>query len=365
MIAMALANQPQLLIADEPTTALDVTVQQQLLQLLDHLRQQFNMGLLFISHDLHLVKRIAHRVLVMQYGQIVEQQATEQLFQNPQHPYTRHLLAAIPHTTAKTADSAQAAGLQVRNLSVTYHQKKWWTNQPVTPVVDQVSFCLTPGHTVAMVGASGCGKSTTALAIMKLLPFSGQIHCKGQPLHSLSQRQFRSWRRVIQMVFQDPFASLSPRMTVTQIIGEGLLLHRLCKRHQLSSQVQHWLTEVDLSPELSERYPHELSGGQRQRVAIARALALRPQFVILDEPTSALDVSVQGQIIQLLQRLQQHYQLAYLFISHDLRVVRTLAHEVIVMDCGKIAEHSQAQRFFKQPQSTAGERLLSAALLDA
>lgn len=364
MIAMALANEPELLIADEPTTALDVTVQLKILELLKELQARLGMSLLLISHDLNLVRRIAHRVCVMQRGCVVEQASCEELFQKPQHPYTRELLAAEPSGAPAPAAPAPAL-LEVRDLKVWFPIRKGLLRRTVDHIkaVDGVSFTLPKGQTLGIVGESGSGKSTLGMAILRLTSCKGQILFNGQSLENLSQRAVRPMRRQMQVVFQDPFGSLSPRMSVGQIIGEGLEIHALGSAAEREQAIIEALVEVGLDPESRHRYPHEFSGGQRQRIAIARALVLKPELILLDEPTSALDRTVQRQVVELLRSLQAKHNLTYLFISHDLAVVRALSHQMIVVKQGKVVEQGTAEAIFASPQHPYTQQLLESAFL--
>jgi microcin C transport system ATP-binding protein len=364
MIAMALANEPRLLIADEPTTALDVTIQKGILELLRDLQRQLGMALLLISHDLGVVRAMADRVAVMQRGEIVEQGPSAAIFGSPQHPYTRHLLAAEPKGDPVTAQEA-APLLQVTDLTVSYARGKGWFGRPDPFVaVDRVSFDLAPGETLGLVGESGSGKTTLGLAVLRLIDSTGVIRCNGVDLQSLGRRELKPMRRHMQMVFQDPFGSLSPRMSLQQIVEEGLLVHEpglgSAEREERVCQA---LDEVGLNPNLRNRFPHEFSGGQRQRISLARALVLRPKLIVLDEPTSALDRSVQVQIIDLLRDLQARHNLAYLFISHDMNVVRAMAAKLIVMRAGRVVEAGLAKDVFARPQSEYTRELLAAAFL--
>lgn len=364
VIAMALANEPELLIADEPTTALDVTVQLKILELLKELQARLGMALLLISHDLNLVRRIAHRVCVMQRGCIVEQASCDELFHAPQHPYTQELLGAEP--SGEPADNPPGAPLlEVDDLRVWFPIKKGFLRRTVDHVkaVDGINFSLPQGQTLGIVGESGSGKSTLGLAILRLLGSQGAIRFQGQALNGLSQQAVRPWRRQMQVVFQDPFGSLSPRMSVGQIVGEGLRIHRMGTPAEQEQAVIDALVEVGLDPETRHRYPHEFSGGQRQRIAIARALVLKPALILLDEPTSALDRTVQRQVVELLRSLQAKYNLTYLFISHDLAVVRALSHQLMVVKQGKVVEQGQADAIFAAPQHTYTRQLLEAAFL--
>jgi microcin C transport system ATP-binding protein len=364
MIAMALANDPDLLIADEPTTALDVTIQAQILQLMKDLQRQMGMAILFITHDLTIVRRMADRVCVMQSGQIVESGTVGSVFGDPKHPYTRHLLAAEPKgRPAKPLDGAPVV-ISASDLKVYFPIKAGVLRHTVDHVkaVDGVTIAVREGQTVGVVGESGSGKTTLGLALLRLISSQGEIRFRDQPIHGLQSKQLRPLRREMQIVFQDPFGSLSPRMSIAQIIEEGLKVHSIgssrAEREKLIAQA---LEEVSLDPESRHRYPHEFSGGQRQRVAIARAMVLKPRFVVLDEPTSALDMSVQAQIVDLLRDLQQRHRLAYMFISHDLRVVRALADHVLVMKDGKVVEQGPADQIFEDPREPYTRALLAAA----
>ncbi len=367
MIAMALANGPELLIADEPTTALDVTIQAQILDLLADLKVKEGMSLLFITHDLTIVRKIADRVCVMKDGEIVEQGPTGQIFASPQHPYTKMLLAA--ESTGLPAPVPAGAPV----IATTDALKIWFPLHAgllkrtvgYVKAVNAATLSVRAGETVGIVGESGSGKTTLALAIMRLIRSEGPIGFLGQSIEKLTQGQMRPLRKEMQIVFQDPFGSLSPRMTVEQIIAEGLGVHGLEQGRNAHDMVTEMMTEVGLDPALMDRYPHEFSGGQRQRIAIARALILRPKLMVLDEPTSALDMTVQVQIVQLLRDLQQKYGLAYLFISHDLKVVRALSHKVMVMKNGDVVEQGDAQAIFDAPQSDYTRALMKAAFAAA
>ncbi|MCO8165098.1 ABC transporter ATP-binding protein [Pseudomonas sp. 21LCFQ02] len=364
MIAMALANEPELLIADEPTTALDVTVQLKILELLKQLQARLGMALLLISHDLNVVRQIAHRVCVMQRGSIVEQASCEQLFRSPRHPYTQMLINAEP-SGGPVANVPGKPLLEVENLRVWFPINKGLFKRTVDHVkaVDGVDFSLLQGQTLGIVGESGSGKSTLGLAILRLLSSEGAIRFQGQPLNGLTQQQVRPLRRQMQVVFQDPFGSLSPRMSVAEIVGEGLRIHNIGSAQEQQVAIVEALKEVGLDPETRHRYPHEFSGGQRQRIAIARALVLKPALILLDEPTSALDRTVQRQVVELLRSLQAKYNLTYLFISHDLAVVKALSHQLMVVKQGKVVEQGAAEAVFAAPQHPYTQQLLEAAFM--
>ncbi|CDO59899.1 Inner membrane ABC transporter permease protein [Candidatus Phaeomarinobacter ectocarpi] len=364
MIAMALANEPRLLIADEPTTALDVTVQAQILKLLKSLSQEMGMAMLLITHDLGIVRKMADRVCVMNKGHIVEEGETAGLFDDPQHEYTRHLLGSEPKGKPLTARADAAEIMSTDNLKVWFPIKKGVLKRTVDHVkaVDGISLTVRRGHTVGVVGESGSGKTTLGLGLLRLIDSDGPIVFMGQHIEDDSWSELRSRRADMQIVFQDPFGSLSPRLSVAQIVEEGLLVHGTDLNYDARrKRVAEALVEVGLDPETMDRYPHEFSGGQRQRIAIARAMALKPDFVVLDEPTSALDMSVQAQIVDLLRDLQQKHNLAYLFISHDLKVVRALADEVIVMRNGKVVEQGSSDQIFDDPQTDYTKALMAAA----
>ncbi|MBN7758502.1 ABC transporter ATP-binding protein [Nitratireductor aquimarinus] len=364
MIAMALANEPDLLIADEPTTALDVTVQAQILELLADLRRKKSMSMLFITHDLGIVRKVADRVCVMTDGKIVESGPTEQIFTNPQHEYTRHLIAAEPKGRPPKADPNAETVMQGDDIKVWFPVKKGLMRRTVDYIkgVDGVDVTVRAGQTLGVVGESGSGKTTLGLALARMIASKGEIRFDGQEIDRLSFRQMRPHRHALQVVFQDPYGSLSPRMSVAEIIQEGLRIHQPgLSAEERDAMVVDVLKEVDLDPESRFRYPHEFSGGQRQRIAIARAMVLKPRFVMLDEPTSALDMSVQAQVVDLLRDLQKRHNLAYLFISHDLKVVRALANEVIVMRAGKVVEAGPAEQIFDAPQTDYTRALIAAA----
>jgi len=363
MIAMALANEPDLLIADEPTTALDVTIQAQILKLLKSLQARYGMALLFITHDLGIVRKMADRVCVMTQGRIVEQGPVEEVFDRPQHSYTQHLLSAEPKGRPAAADPAAPEILRLDDLKVHFPIRRGVMRRTVGHVkaVDGVSLALREGHTIGLVGESGSGKTTLGLALLRLERSEGGIRFDGRDLQGLGQRELRPMRREMQIVFQDPFSSLSPRMSVGEIVGEGLEVHGIGTKEERNVLIDQVLREVGLDPSSRERYPHEFSGGQRQRISIARALVLKPRLMVLDEPTSALDMSVQAQIVDLLRDLQQWHKLAYLFISHDLKVVRALADEVVVLRHGKVVERGPATQIFEAPQTPYTQALIAAA----
>lgn len=364
MIAMALANKPKLLIADEPTTALDVTVQAQILKLLAELKDNMGMGMLFITHDLGIVRKIADRVCVMTNGEIVEQGPTESIFQNPQHEYTKHLLSAEPKGDPPELDTSAKAVMTARDIKVWFPIKQGFMRKTVDhfKAVDGIDVTVRAGQTLGIVGESGSGKTTLGLALMRLISSKGEIELLDEPIHDKSSKELRPLRRDMQIVFQDPFGSLSPRMSINSIIGEGLEIHfRHLTKEQREQRVSEVLVEVGLDPETRNRYPHEFSGGQRQRFAIARALVLEPKFLMLDEPTSALDMSVQAQVVDLLRAVQKRRNLGYLFISHDLKVVRALANEVIVMRLGKVVERGPSAQIFDAPQHDYTKALMAAA----
>ncbi|MCC5780700.1 ABC transporter ATP-binding protein [Nitratireductor sp. B36] len=364
MIAMALANEPDLLIADEPTTALDVTVQAQILELLADLRRKKSMSMLFITHDLGIVRKVADRVCVMTDGKIVESGPTEEIFTNPQHAYTRHLIEAEPKGRPPKADPTAETVMKGDEIKVWFPVKKGLLRRTVDYIkgVDGVDVTVRAGQTLGVVGESGSGKTTLGLALARMIGSEGHIQFSGAEIDQLSFRQMRPYRHDLQVVFQDPYGSLSPRMSVAEIIEEGLRIHQPgLSAEERDAMVVDVLKEVDLDPDSRFRYPHEFSGGQRQRIAIARAMVLKPRFVMLDEPTSALDMSVQAQVVDLLRDLQKRHNLAYLFISHDLKVVRALANEVIVMRAGKVVEAGPAEQIFDAPQTDYTRALIAAA----
>jgi microcin C transport system ATP-binding protein len=387
MIAMALANGPELLVADEPTTALDVTIQAQILDLLADLKRSEGLSLLFITHDLGIVRRIADRVCVMQGGEIVEQGPTAEIFSNPQHPYTQKLLAAEQKGVPKPVRPDAPEMVRTEALRIWFPIQKGFLRRTVGHVkaVNDVTLAVRAGETLGVVGESGSGKTTLALAVLRLVPSTGRIVFLGRDTARLNEdtpsdpagagladgtaefraakgrKALRAMRRHMQVVFQDPYGSLSPRMTVGQIIAEGLGVHGADPGQDRTEMVADIMREVGLDPATSGRYPHEFSGGQRQRIAIARAMILRPTLVVLDEPTSALDMTVQVQIVELLRDLQQKWGLAYIFISHDLRVIRAMAHQVMVMQNGDVVESGPCEAVFTNPQSGYTKALMAAA----
>jgi ABC-type uncharacterized transport system, duplicated ATPase component len=364
MIAMALANEPDLLIADEPTTALDVTIQAQILDLLAKLKHEFHMAMLLITHDLGIVRKMADRVCVMNSGEIVERGRTQQIFASPQHPYTKHLLASEPKGAPPPANAKAVTILEAKDLKVWFPIKRGFLRSIVGYIkaVDGIDLAVKEGQTLGVVGESGSGKTTLGLALLRLVSSEGPIVYLGNRIDSYDSKRMRPLRRHMQIVFQDPYGSLSPRLSVGQIIEEGLVIqnHGL-NQDERNARIARALKEVGLDPAWRDRYPHEFSGGQRQRIAIARALVLEPKFLILDEPTSALDVSVQAQIVDLLRELQKKHKLAYLFISHDLKVVRALANSIIVLRHGKVVEQGPARTVFAKPKTDYTKALLAAA----
>ncbi|MFL4972444.1 MAG: ABC transporter ATP-binding protein [Microvirga sp.] len=364
MIAMALANEPDLFIADEPTTALDVTVQAQILKLLAEMKARLGMAMLFITHDLGIVRKIADRVCVMTQGKIVEQGPVAEVFERPRHAYTQRLLAAEPKGRPEPVPSSAPIIVDAGPIRVWFPIRRGFLKRTVGYVkaVDDVSIAVREGETVGVVGESGSGKTTLGLAVLRLVSSIGPIVFLGKRLDDLRAKALRPMRKNMQVVFQDPYGSLSPRLSVAEIVEEGLLVQkrglRLRERRAIVAQA---LADVGVDPATMDRYPHEFSGGQRQRIAIARAIALEPQFIVLDEPTSALDMSVQAQIVELLRDLQRRKKLAYMFISHDLKVVRALANHVVVMQDGKVVEEGSAERLFAEPQTDYTRALFAAA----
>ncbi len=364
MIAMALANEPDLLIADEPTTALDVTIQAQILELLGKLKAEFNMAMLLITHDLGIVRKMADRVCVMNNGEIVERGATGDLFAAPKHAYTKHLIESEPKGQPPAANPNAKTILEAKDLRVWFPIRRGFLRHVVGHIkaVDGIDLAVKEGQTLGVVGESGSGKTTLGLALLRLISSEGPIVYLGNRIDGYDSKRMRPLRRHMQIVFQDPYGSLSPRLSVGQIIEEGLVIQNpSLTRDQRAERVGRALKEVGLNPAWRDRYPHEFSGGQRQRIAIARALVLEPKFLILDEPTSALDVSVQAQIVDLLRELQRRHKLAYLFISHDLKVVRALANSIIVLRHGKVVEQGPARNVFAKPKTDYTKALLAAA----
>jgi len=366
MIAMALANRPEILIADEPTTALDVTVQAQILNLIKELRAKYGMAVILITHDLTIVRQFSDYVYVMQSGEVKEHNTTEALFQSPQHPYTRHLLASEPKGRARPIELGGQPVLEGRDVRVAFTLKRGGAFRPdffELVAVDNLSIKLQRHETLGIVGESGSGKTTFGQALIRLISNNGgQIYFDGEPIHDKDRHAMRPLRQRMQIVFQDPFASLNPRMSIRQIIEEGLIVNHIGKNERdRVERVRQALRDAGLPDTILMRFPHEFSGGQRQRIAIARAIAMEPEFILLDEPTSALDLSVQAQIIDLLRNLQEQKGLSYLFISHDLKVVRALCHRVIVMQNGKIVEQGTVDEVLSHPQTEYAARLIRAA----
>jgi microcin C transport system ATP-binding protein len=370
MIAMALACRPQLLIADEPTTALDVTIQLQVIELIEKIQKEFGMAVLLITHDLNMVKRFAERICVMQQGQLVEQATVTTLFSQPQHAYTRHLLDSQPQRSAEFFQNqtinTTTPLLTGDKIYCHFPIKQGFLikkTQGMIKAVDGVDLHLYPGETLGIVGESGSGKTTLGLCLLRLQSSQGQIHFNQQRLDTLKGSELRPLRRHFQVVFQDPYSSLSPRMTIEEIVGEGLQIHYpKMNRKERRERILNVLAEVGLEEEMLWRYPHEFSGGQRQRIAIARVIILEPQLILLDEPTSALDVSVQKQVLELLRTLQVKHHISYLFISHDLKVIRAMSHRIIVMYQGQFVEQGETEQLFLQPQHAYTRMLLHASL---
>lgn len=365
MIAMALAQEPKLLIADEPTTALDVTIQKQILELLKDVQNKLNMSLLLITHDLTVVRSLANRICVMTQGDIAEHGLSKKIFETPEHQYTKHLLAAEFLELPPKADEKAPILANVQNLQVRYPKgRHWFGKQEYLDAVRGISLKIQTGHTIGIVGESGSGKTTLGLAILRMIPSTGEIWVRDENLQTLNKKALKPHRKDLQIVFQDPYGSLSPRMTVNQIVGEGLRIHEPeLSESEKNNKVLEAILEVGLEEQMLERYPHEFSGGQRQRISIARALVLKPKLIVMDEPTSALDVSVQAQIVDLLREVQRKYDLVYLFISHDLKVVRALAHDIVVMKEGQVVEQGPAQEIFESPSHEYTKELLTAAFM--
>ena len=364
MIAMALINEPDLLIADEPTTALDVTIQAEILDLLHDLQQQMGMAIIFITHDLGLAEHYAESVCVMRLGEIVERGRIKEVFAKPEHPYTIELLNATPKGLKEPPPADAEVLIKSEDVKVSFVIERSFFGKPrqVFEAVKGVSVELRKGETLGIVGESGSGKSTFGKAVMQMLPYSGKVEFEGRDLQQISPRQRQALKAERQIVFQDPFGSLSPRLTIGEIIGEGLLVHQpQLSKLERAERVAAMLEEVSLSPSMINRYPHEFSGGQRQRIAIARAIILNPKFVLLDEPTSALDRSIQVRVVELLRSLQKKYGLTFMFISHDLAVVRAMSDHVIVMKQGEVVEHGSAEQIFHHPQTEYTQRLIKAA----
>ena len=363
MIAMALACEPKLLIADEPTTALDVTIQRQILTLLSDLQKKLNMAILFISHDLNLIRHVSDKICVMKEGRIVEQKDTQHLFSAPEHPYTIDLLNAEPSCAPSSIPDTEVTLIQCTGLKVWFPVKQGFFRKTVDHVkaVTDLTMHLHQGETLGIVGESGSGKTTLAMALLRLQSSEGDIQFSGASLQGLNQKACQPYRREMQVVFQDPYGSLSPRMTIMDIIAEGLDIHHTPTPDERTQAVIQAMRDVGLNPDFRHRYPHEFSGGQRQRIAIARALILKPKLIILDEPTSALDRTVQSQVIELLRHLQDKYNLSYLFISHDLAVVKAMSHRIMVMKDGRVVEQGTTHELFTHPKHTYTQALLSAA----
>ncbi|WP_420856619.1 microcin C ABC transporter ATP-binding protein YejF [Vibrio pelagius] len=361
MIAMALINEPELLIADEPTTALDVSVQAQILDLLKDLQQELGMAMLFITHDLSIVRKIADRVAVMKDGELVEEGECASLFTTPKHPYTKKLIDSDPKGLPVPVIAGASSLLNVEQLKVWFPITGGLFKRTISHVkaVTDMQFDLKQGHSIGLVGESGSGKSTTGMAILKLVESEGSIQYDGNQIQGLNRQEMLPYRSRMQVVFQDPFSALNPRMSVAQVIGEGLRVHQELDEAELDQRICEVMKEVDLDPETRHRYPNEFSGGQRQRIAIARALVLKPEFILLDEPTSSLDRTVQAQVLELLKSLQEKYQLTYLFISHDLNVVKSLCHYTIVMKAGEVIEKGETEQLFSNPQHEYTQQLVS------
>lgn len=363
MIAMALATEPSLLIADEPTTALDVTTQAQILDLLKKLQKKFDMALLLITHDLSIVQKMAEKIVIMQQGECVEAGLTKNVFKNPQHPYTQQLLNSEPRGIVQDLKKDLPVVLETKKLSVKFVRKSpFFSPKTYFDAVKEVSLQVRRGETLGIVGESGSGKTTLAFSLLRLQESSGEIFLEGNPIHDLKNKNLKALRHKFQIVFQDPFGSLNPRMTIAEIIGEGLKIHHSnLTFSQREDLIMEALKEVSLDPETRHRYPHEFSGGQRQRIAIARALILKPQILVLDEPTSALDKAVQVEVLNLLKKIQEKYGLTYIFISHDLKIIRAISHHVIVMRQGSVVEFGPTQNVYEKPSHPYTQALFKAA----
>ncbi len=364
MIAMALANRPELLIADEPTTALDVTIQAEILKPLAELQKKFEMSMLLITHDLGIVRKISHRCCIMTNGEIVEKGNVKDIFKEPGHEYTKKLLGSEPRGNPLSTPDKTKAIVEGKNIKVYFTIKKSFFGKPKQQVkaVDDISLNIYEGETLGLVGESGSGKTTYALAILKLLESEGEIIFTGRNISNLKIKAMRPLRKEIQIVFQDPFGSLNPRLSISKIVGEGLLVHKIGKtKEEHEKLIDNVLVEVGMDPETKHRYPHEFSGGQRQRISIARALILQPKLLILDEPTSSLDLTVQAQIVDLLRTIQLKYKISYLFISHDLRVVKAMSHRIAIMEKGKMIEQGPADQIFEAPKHPYTKKLIQAA----
>jgi len=365
MIAMAIANNPVLLIADEPTTALDVTIQAQILALLKSLQVKFGMSVLLITHDLTIVRKVANRVAIMSKGNIVEIAPTTEIFANPKHTYTKHLLSSEPKSAPESVQGNPPVIMECRNLFVEFTESKGllaW-NKSYKNVLSEIALSVQAGTTLGIVGESGSGKTTLAMALLRLIKSKGEIIFDSERIDTISGSALRKKRQKMQMVFQDPYSSLNPRFSIGEIIREGLDIHEpALSKSERETKVDTILLEVGLSPDMKLRYPHEFSGGQRQRISIARALILKPNLIILDEPTSALDISVQAQILDLLNALQRKYKISYIFISHDLRVIRAISHNIMVLQKGRVVESGNARQIFTAPKEEYTRKLLAAAL---
>jgi len=363
MIAMALANRPKLLIADEPTTALDVTIQAQILSLIKELQRELGMAVLFITHDLGIVRRMADRVAVMKDGEVVETAGAKALFSAPAHPYSKELIGSEPSGEAPQADAGAPVAAEARDLKVWFPVRRGFLRRVAGHVkaVDGIGFTLRRGTTLGIVGESGSGKTTLGKALLRLEKSEGEIFLDGKPFKLVDEKSLRPLRRKLQIIFQDPYGSLSPRMTVGDIVGEGLLIHRIGTKEERERMVDEALAEVGLLAEHKPRFPNEFSGGQRQRIALARALVLRPDILVLDEPTSSLDRTIQFQVIELLKRLQEKHGLTYLFISHDLKIVKSLCHYLLIMKAGKVVESGPAREVFAEPRDPYTKELLRTA----